>query len=178
MSRPFAFSRSRHGAWLATAGGFVLPSAIFLLVILAALAAFLVNISTTQHTTSAQDVQGTRALHAARAGIEWGLYQVMDPINASVAAMVAPYGTGAAAWPNMPACAAGTFAIEGFNVTVACTPYDYTERGNNNRLRVYHLVATASLGAVGATNSIERQVSATVSKCRALDGAAPDYACP
>ena len=36
--------------------GFALPSAIFLLVILAALAAFLVNISMTQNVTSAQDV--------------------------------------------------------------------------------------------------------------------------
>ena len=38
--------------------GFVLPSAIFLLVILAGLAAFLVHISTTQSITSAQDIQG------------------------------------------------------------------------------------------------------------------------
>ena len=54
----------------------VLPSAIFLLVILAGLAAFLVHISTTQSITSAQDIQGARAYHAARAGVDWGLYQV------------------------------------------------------------------------------------------------------
>ena len=66
--------------------GFVLPSAIFLLVILAALAAFLVNISTTQNMTSAQDIQGARAYHAARAGVEWGLYQVLVPAAAACAA--------------------------------------------------------------------------------------------
>ena len=58
--------------------GFALPSAIFLLVILAALAAFMVNIATTQHITSAQDVQVTTtanpsitrfpAAHAGRFG--------------------------------------------------------------------------------------------------------------
>ena len=47
--------------------GFVLPSAIFLLVILAALAAFLVRIATTQSITSAQDVQGARAYQAEQA---------------------------------------------------------------------------------------------------------------
>ena len=68
---------------MAAAGerGFALVSAIFLLVILVSLAAFLVNISTSQSITSAQDVQGSRAYHAARAGADWGLYQVLDPIN-------------------------------------------------------------------------------------------------
>lgn len=155
--------------------GFVLPSAIFLLVILAGLAAFLVNISMTQSATSAQDVQGARAYHAARAGIEWGLYQVLDPGNATV---VAPAN---AAWPSMPGCPAGALVIEGFNVTVNCNPavpQDYFEAGNSRSLRVYRLVSTARLGAVGAANYVEREIQVTVSKCRARDGALPDYACP
>lgn len=159
-------------------GGFVLPSAIFLIVILAALAAFLVNISTTQSVTSAQDVQGVRAYQAARAGIEWGLYQVLDPTNATVAAMVAPYGAGALPWPNMPPCAGGAFVIEGFTVVVVCAPFNHSEGGVNRSIRVFHLVSTATLGAVGTAAYVERQVAVTVSKCRALDGAAPDYACP
>ena len=155
--------------------GFVLPSAVFLLVILAALAAFLVRISTTQSITSAQDIQGARAYQAARAGIEWGLYQVLDPLNTSA---VAPTD---AAWPNMPGCPNGALAVEGFNVAVGCdpaVPQDYVEAGNSRNIRVYRLVATASLGAVGAANYVERQMQVTVSKCRARDGAAPSYACP
>jgi len=151
--------------------GFALPSAIFLLVILAALAAFMVNIATTQHITSAQDVQGARAYHAARAGVEWGLYQVLDPLNASV---VAP---GNAAWPNLPACAAGNLVIEGFAVVVTCTSNPYSEAGDNRQLRIYRIVATASSGVVGTPAFVERQVTATVEKCRALDGAAPGYEC-
>jgi MSHA biogenesis protein MshP len=158
--------------------GFVLPSAIFLLVILAGLAAFLVNMSSTQHITSAQDVQGARAYQAARAGIEWGLYQALDPTNATVAAMVPPYGAGVQPWPNMPACPAGNLAIEGFNVVVACGFNDYLEAGNTRSIRVYNLVSNASLGVVGSATYVEREVAVTVSKCRALDGAAPDYTCP
>ena len=161
--------------WHKAGRGFVLPSAIFLLVILAALAAFLVRILTTQSTTSAQDIQGVRAYQAARAGIEWGLYQALDPLNASA---VAPNN---AAWPNMLGCPSATLAIEGFRVAVNCNPgvpQDYFEAGNTRSIRVYRLVATASLGAVGATNYVERQIQVTVSKCRARDAAAPDYACP
>lgn len=55
--------------------GFAMLSAIFILVVLAALGAFIVNISTTQQVGSALDLQGVRTYQAARAGIEWGLYR-------------------------------------------------------------------------------------------------------
>ena len=128
--------------------GFVLPSAIFLLVILAALAAFLVNISTTQNMTSAQDIQGARAYHAARAGVEWGLYQVLVPAAAACAAST-----------TLPA------PIEGFTVTVACTVAGpYSEGGQSFSL--YRLTATAQSPGVspGTLAYVERQVSALVSR--------------
>ena len=55
--------------------GFTMLSAIFLLIILAGLAVFLVAISTMQQIGTAMDVQGVRATQAARAGVEWGMYQ-------------------------------------------------------------------------------------------------------
>jgi MSHA biogenesis protein MshP len=57
--------------------GFAIVSAIFLLVVLAALGGFIATVSTTQHVGSAQDVQGDRVYYAARAGIEWGLFQAL-----------------------------------------------------------------------------------------------------
>lgn len=57
--------------------GFLLVTAIFLLVILAALGAFILTISGTQQTSSALDVQGSRAYQAARAGIEWASDQLL-----------------------------------------------------------------------------------------------------
>jgi MSHA biogenesis protein MshP len=53
--------------------GFAIVAGIFILVVLAGLAAFVVSVTSTQHLTYAQDVQGARAYQAARAGVEWGL---------------------------------------------------------------------------------------------------------
>ena len=61
--------------------GFSLVAAIFLLVILSALGVFMLSISTMQQTTSTQDLLGSQAYQAAKAGIEWGAYQVMTPEN-------------------------------------------------------------------------------------------------
>lgn len=174
MKRGFLTKAGQHQK----AKGFVLPSAIFLLVILASLAAFLVHISTTQNMTSAQDIQGARAYQAARAGIEWGLYRVLDPTNTTVAAMVPPFGAGAQPWPNMPACDAIPMSVEGFSVVMSCAFSDHLEAGTTRSIRVFRLTATASIGAPGSASRIEREVAVTVSKCRARDAAAPDYACP
>jgi len=160
--------------------GFTMISAIFIVVVLAALGAFIANISSTQQVASAQDVQGVRAYQAAQSGIEWGVYQVLDPANATVAAMVPPYGTGAQPWPNMPACPASpsNLSIEGFDVSVTCTASaTYNENGSVRALVVYSLAATASLGAVGSPGRVERQLQATVSKCRSTEGVAPGFAC-
>ena len=56
--------------------GFAAIAAIFLLVVLAALGSFMLSFSNTQQLTSAQDVLGTRAYWAARAGLEWGIGNV------------------------------------------------------------------------------------------------------
>lgn len=85
--------------------GFVLPAAIFLLVVLAALGAAIVTVSTTQQIGSALDVQGTRAYQAARAGIEWGLYQQLQASSCAATSSFVP--------------TAPTFA--GFTVTVICS---------------------------------------------------------
>ena len=168
------FGNFRHRSTLARQRGVSIISAIFLLLLFAALAAFMVSLTGTANISSAQDVQGSRAYQAAQAGIEWGLYEVLDPANSSV---VAP---GNAAWPNMPGCPNGALVIEGFNVAVSCNPVvpqDYLEAGDSRSIRVYRLVSTASLGAVGAANYVERQIQVTVSKCRARDAAPPGYEC-
>ena len=165
--------------------GFAIVSAIFLLVVLAGLGAAMLTMSTTQQVTSAQDLQGSRAYHAAQAGLEWGLYQVLDPDNATV---VAP---GSATWPNMPDCPATTsLAIEGFTIDVGCTRYPtgaagasgppvYTESADRRSTIVYQLTATArSAGAVGSFGYVERVVTATASKCRWADSTASPYDCP
>lgn len=55
--------------------GVGLVTAIFLLVVLAGLGVALVSIFTSQRQAILLDEQGVRAHQAARAGIEWGLFQ-------------------------------------------------------------------------------------------------------
>src|SRR5471032_1104633 len=61
-----SFSRAR---------GIGLITAIFILVVLAGLGVAMVSFTTTQSATVAMDVQGERAVQAARAGVEWALYE-------------------------------------------------------------------------------------------------------
>ncbi|OIR07180.1 hypothetical protein GALL_107690 [mine drainage metagenome] len=105
--------------------GFALVAAIFLLVVLAALGAFIVSVSTSQQIGSALDVQGERAYQAARSGIEWGVYQ--QTRNGSCAS------TTSFAFP----AAATTLAT--FTVTVKCSAYPDASGGPT----VYQIIATA-----------------------------------
>jgi len=160
--------------------GFIIPAAIFLIVVLAALGAYAVTISTTQSFSSAQDVQGSRAYHAARSGLEWEVYQMLDPTNATVTAMVAPYGTGSQAWPNFPTCPTTdtVLTIDGFTVTVNCTAsIIYNENTAVRSIEVYNIKSTAASGTAATPGRIERELQVTLSKCRATDGVAPSYEC-
>lgn len=88
--------------------GFSLVSAIFLLVVLAALGVAMVTISTVQHQSSSLDIQGVRAYQAARAGIEWGLYKKLQTSSCAGAAITVPLPAGT--------------SLSDFTVTVVCTP--------------------------------------------------------
>lgn len=61
--------------------GFTMMAAIFIVVVLTALGAFIMSVSTNQQIGSAMDVQGVRVYQAARSGIEWGLYQRLQASN-------------------------------------------------------------------------------------------------
>lgn len=131
--------------------GFATIVALFLLVVLAGLGAFMVSISTTQQVGSAQDIQGTRAYWAARAGLEWGL----GSLNGAAAACPSPPASGACPTPPAP------FAVDGFDLTVTCSCASFDESGQPRV--VYSLTSRASRGgAVGSLGFVERSVSAAV----------------
>ncbi len=79
MTYPPINRASRAGA-----KGFAIVSAIFLIVVLAALGVGILVFSKAQQASSAYDVQGSRAYQAARAGIEWALYQRVSAVNYNV----------------------------------------------------------------------------------------------
>jgi MSHA biogenesis protein MshP len=168
--------------------GFAIAAAIFILVLLATLALAITMMTTQSETGHARDMLGSRAYQAARAGLDWGAYQVLDPLNTTatsgsanlpncpgVAGNVCP----TAASPSssaMPVTPFGSSVLSGIAVTLACSCADYTELGRN--IRVYQLRATATAG--GGAGSIERQLSARVAYCRDPNGnpaAQPPYGC-
>jgi MSHA biogenesis protein MshP len=147
--------------------GFALPSAIFLLVILAALGAFIVNISTGQHASQALDILGERAYQAAYAGREWARYQ----INASSASPICPAST---AWgaSTFSLGFAGTETLGDFNATIECRLLESTDvEGVPTSLFEVRVTAcnhaqTAEPkcpGAVTAFGYVERQIQALLS---------------
>lgn len=120
--------------------GFAAIAAVFLVVVLAALGAFMVSFSNTQQLTSAQDIQGSRAYWAARAGLEWGVASVTT------------------ACPTSPT----VLNVEEFTVTVTCNASAYTDAGAVTLFEVTAL--TKSAGTVGGPGYIERSLSATLEK--------------
>ncbi len=127
--------------------GFAAIAAIFLVVVLAALGGFMLTFSNTQHLTSAQDVQGSRAYWAARGGLEWGI------VNSATAAAAAAADCTSTATP--PA------TIEGFSLAITCVRTAYVDGDN---LNIFQITATAKMGTAAGVGYTERNVSASV--CR------------
>lgn len=93
--------------------GVSLVTAIFLLVVLSGLAVAIVTLSTTAQVSAGLDAQGTRAYLAARAGAEWGVFQVTRTNGACTTA-----ASGVASTSTFPMPADGGLA--GMWVTVVC----------------------------------------------------------
>ncbi len=127
--------------------GVSIITGVFLLLLMSILAAVIANVVSTAHVNQAADIGGARAYQAARAGAEWGMFQ-LDP-NAQ--------GAG------LPACVNGTPAIPGHAVTVTCQSWDTTE--GTRQLRIYRIVSQAIAVGVKAPG-IERQVEVTMQRCR------------
>jgi MSHA biogenesis protein MshP len=146
--RPAHERRVPHGE-----SGFVLPTAIFLLVILAALAAYMVALSRTGSMSSALDLQGSRAYQAARAGIEWAAWKVVDPQNLQASPTPCP------ASPSTVVLAG---SLASFTVTVSCTRTLAADGADT--VAIYQITSTATSGAAGEVDYVERQIQASFGK--------------
>ena len=103
-----------------------MPSAVFLLVILAGLAVVLTTVSSGQHLGSAQDVLGARAYQAARSGLEWGFYRALNQASCP--------------WPDQDVPLDVT-AFPGLSLTVKC---DLTTADEASlTVKLYKITATA-----------------------------------
>lgn len=155
LTQPSALSPQSSVPGPHASRGFSLVSAIFLLVVIAALGTFAVTLSTTQHQSAALDVMGARAYQAARAGVEWGAYQVIQSGVAGTAFASACQTGGALPHPGaLPG------ALAGFAVNVGCSATSHVEDATT--LWVYQLSSSAVQGTVATADYVERAIGATI----------------
>ena len=122
--------------------GFALVPALFLLVVLGALAVIGIRIGVGQQHAVAMGLMQARALAAAKAGIEWGAYRALNG-----------------------GCASATLTLteasfKGFSVVVACTSSAFVNGAGTNN--AYTLTATATSGAYGNPDYVHRAASSTL----------------
>lgn len=125
--------------------GFTLVSAIFLLVIVALVAAYALSIGSTQRADTTLALLGKRADLAARSGLEWGIARVLQDNACPASTSFSPTGTG----------------IASFSVAVSCSSASVTEGATT--YPVYSLTVTATLGSEGSEDFARRTVTAQVS---------------
>jgi MSHA biogenesis protein MshP len=122
--------------------GFALIPALFLIVVLGALALVAVRVGSGQQQTVIMALQQARALAAAQSGIEWGAYQ---SVGGSCAASTTLSLTEA--------------ALNGFVVVVTCTATTFTNGTATSTSYVLKSIATT--GTYGQPGYVHRAVSGT-----------------
>lgn len=137
--------------------GFVLPSAIFLVVILAALGGYMVTLSRTSHMSGALDIQGARAYQAARAGMEWAAWQV---VNLPPVALPNPVPTPCPL--PFPGSFTPTGTLAAFTVTVTCVRTAHDDGGA--LVEVYQVTSTATSGVPFSVDYVDRQIQGSFGK--------------
>jgi MSHA biogenesis protein MshP len=156
--------------------GFSIMTAIFLVVVLGLLGVFIVFVTGLQQSSQQIDLQGVRAYQAARAGVEWAAFQVLDPNNslnsASCSALPSCPGGGSGTTTTLPTLAG---SLSPFAVGVKCDETSTTE--GNRQVKVFKIVSTASTGTPGTAGYVNREVQATMSKCLDPTAAAPRCSC-
>ena len=128
--------------------GFAAIAAIVIVVLLAALGSFMVSISNTQQLSSSQDVQGSRAYWAARAGLEWAVVAI--PASPALCPSSTSTQVAAASVPS---------PIEGFAIQVWWSRTTHAEGAATPT--IYQLESRATTGTVGSIGFTDRSVTAS-----------------
>lgn len=139
--------------------GFALVLALFMLVSLAAMGVYLLTVSNAQLEAGVQDEQGARAYQAARTGIDWGAYQLLqNPGGAFASTTCNATGT-----PGQQLILGG--GLTGFFAEVGCQVTGPETEGATP-LRTYLLTVTGCngnpCGAALSPTYVERQLQLTV----------------
>ena len=122
--------------------GFALIPALFVIVVLGALAVVAIRVGNGQQQTVIMSLQEARALAAARAGIEWGAYQST--------------GGGCAASTTLTLTEA---ALNAFTVVVTCTAVSFANGAAMSTS--YAINSSATWGVYGQPSYVRRVFSGT-----------------
>ena len=128
--------------------GFALIPALFLIVVLGALAVVAIRVGTGQQHAVTMSLQEARALAAARAGIEWGVYRALDGTLPAASRCVASTTLGLS-----------EAALSGFSVVISCSASSYSSGATTNSS--YVINASATSGIYGNPAYVHRAVSGT-----------------
>jgi MSHA biogenesis protein MshP len=133
--------------------GVLVMAAIFLLVVVGAFVAYITTQANVQHATTISDLNSARAMQAARAGIDWSAFQVLQG-GANCAGVATTLNLGA--------------TLADFHATVSCASNSLTEGGST--VVVYQLTSTgcnrATCPAAGTPGAdyVERQLVLTIAQ--------------
>jgi len=136
--------------------GFSLVSAIFIVVVLAALGSYMVTIGGANRATTSAALQGARAYQAARTGIDWATYTITRAADQATARNNCNNIINPASFsPASP-------VLVGFNITLDCSFTGHNQQGTDN-VTVYRLTAVATSGSYGDADFVQRRISAIIS---------------
>jgi MSHA biogenesis protein MshP len=122
--------------------GFALVPALFLIVVLGALAVVAIRVGTGQQQTVTMSLLQARALSAAQTGIEWGAYKALNG--------------GCVASSTLTLTEA---SLNGFSVIVTCAAVTFSTGAATNTSYVLNSAATS--GLYGQPGYVRRVVSGT-----------------
>jgi len=129
--------------------GFSLLVTLFVILVLAALAAFAVRIGATQAQSVDFDLLNTRARAAAASGIEYGANRALRAASCVPSTILI----------------LGAVGLKGFSVTVTCSASMHTVSGTS--YEAYLLTATAQRGTYGSPDFVQ------ASETRSVNNAPP-----
>lgn len=153
--------------------GIALPAMVFLLVIVGLMvSAGMLLLAQSQHGQVLQ-LQSARALAAAKSASEWGVWKVSDR-----------QGSLGLPGDTLPPCfATSTLALptplSDLAVQVSCSrdPASGSVDEGGLKLASYRITASATSGASGANDSVQRTVEVRHTVCKNPGASAPDYDC-
>jgi len=137
--------------------GFSLITAIFILIVLSTLGAYIVTVGGTNRATSSAALQGARAYQAARSGIDWSIYMITTATNQMTAQ------NNCNNFINANSFSLNVAGLNGFTINTLCDFTVHSQQGTNN-VTVYSITSTAtSGGSYGDLDFVQRRITATIS---------------